>query len=113
MEALLELADRWAVDASKLRQYGAVEAAAAAELHAAELREAVAAANREALTLAEASLLGGYSVEHLRHLVADGTIPNAGRRGSPRIRRSDVPMKAGHDLRELEAAGRAIAGRAP
>lgn len=108
MDALLELADRWSVEASLLRGYGAAEAAAAAELHAAQLREAVSEVGREALSLAEAALGSGYSVEHLRHLVADGTIPNAGRKGSPRIRRSDLPVKPGYEPAALARVGAAI-----
>jgi hypothetical protein len=34
-----------------------------------------------------------YSVEHLRKMVAPGTIPNAGEKGRPRIRRSDLPTR--------------------
>jgi hypothetical protein len=46
------------------------------------------------LTLAQASAESGYRVDSLRHKLADGTLPNAGRKGSPRIRRADLPRKA-------------------
>ncbi len=47
----------------------------------------------ETLTLVEAALESSYSTEHLRKMVASGTIPNAGGKGRPRIRRGDVPFK--------------------
>ncbi len=47
------------------------------------------------LTLAEAAELSGYSVDHLARLVRDGKIPNAGRPRAPRIRRGDLPRRAG------------------
>ena len=47
------------------------------------------------LSLAEAAALSGYSVDHLRRLLADEKIPNAGRPGSPAILRADLPMKPG------------------
>ncbi len=45
------------------------------------------------MTVAEAALESGLSEDHLRHGVADGKIPNAGRKGAPRIRRADLPLK--------------------
>lgn len=50
----------------------------------------------DAVTLAEASAIGGYSVDRLQHLVRSGTIANLGRKGRPRIRRGDVPIKPGY-----------------
>ena len=47
----------------------------------------------ERLTLAEASLRSGYSQDHLALLIREGRIPNAGRRGSPRIRAIDLPVR--------------------
>lgn len=50
----------------------------------------------DAVSLKEARLLGGYSIDRLQHLVAAGEIDNVGRKGKPRIRRSDVPVKPGY-----------------
>jgi hypothetical protein len=50
----------------------------------------------ELLTLAEASQLGGYSVDHLQRLVAAGQIANAGKPRAPRIQRGEVPLKPGY-----------------
>ena len=59
----------------------------------ARLRKCFEALDNEELTLEEASRLGGYSVDHLRRLVNDGTVPNAGVKGRPRIRVADVPFR--------------------
>jgi hypothetical protein len=45
------------------------------------------------LTLDAAARSSGYSKEHLARLVRNGTIPNAGRRGAPRIAVHDVPAR--------------------
>lgn len=45
------------------------------------------------LSLTTASNLSGYSTDHLSRLIREGTVPNAGRKGSPRIRRADLPMR--------------------
>ena len=50
----------------------------------------------EVLTLREAVRLSGYSSGHLGRLIRDGKMPNAGRLGSPGIRRADLPIKPGH-----------------
>ena len=60
---------------------------------AVEVDEALRDDQDEALTLAEAALESSYSAEHLRKMVAAETIPNAGGKGRPRIRRGDVPLK--------------------
>jgi len=51
-----------------------------------------AEANR-VLTLREAAVLSGYSVDHLGRLVRDGRLSNAGRLHSPRIRAGDLPRR--------------------
>ena len=88
------LADQWEADAEKLREYGQESAAKVAELHAHQLREALRAASDESLTLAEAAVESGYSKRRLSELVSEGSVPNAGRKGAPRIRRGDLPRKA-------------------
>ena len=68
-----------------------------------ELEEALAKGLTEVLTLEEAAAESGYSADHLGRLLADGTIPNAGRkyalgsgagtcRGSRRRRRPDPSL---------------------
>lgn len=102
---LAELADSWRDDAERFREYGADRLARACQKHADELEAAAGAVRLEALTLEEAAELGGYSYSHLQHLVAEGTIPNVGSEGAPRIRRRDVPRKPGHGV-EAESASR-------
>ena len=63
-----------------------------------ELEAVLLHCQEERLSLAEASRIGGYSIDHLQRQVAAGKIANAGRRGSPSIRRADVPMKPGYSL---------------
>lgn len=55
----------------------------------AELRELL----HEELTIADAADESGYSEDHLRRLVREGTLPNAGENGAPRIRRRNLPRK--------------------
>jgi hypothetical protein len=91
---LFELRDRWLSEASHVRPYNA-GAAVAFETAARELEDAMRAMDGEVLTLAEAARESGYSVDHLRHLIASHQISNAGRKGSPRIARKDLPKRAG------------------
>lgn len=72
---------------------GPEEIARVYEIVARELDEALRVHGDTPLTLAEAARESGYSEDHLRHLVAEGKIPNAGQKGRPRIRRRDLPRK--------------------
>lgn len=58
-----------------------------------QVEEALRDRADERLTLAEALLRSGYSQDHLARLVREGRIPNSGRRGSPRIRAGDLPVR--------------------
>ncbi len=49
----------------------------------------------ETLDLASASALSGYTRDHLSRLLRAGAIPNAGRRGAPRIQRCHLPRRPG------------------
>jgi len=90
---IADLVEKWERDASVMEDYADARGAAVCRLHVAELREAVRAWHEEVLTLAQAALESGYTEDHLRHLVSDGEIANAGRKGSPRIRRRELPIK--------------------
>ena len=61
-----------------------------------ELEEYARRRGEEKLTLDKAAEESGYTADHLSRLVRDGTVPNAGEPGSPRIRRADLPRKPGH-----------------
>ncbi len=91
--AVADLAKRWLARADQLAPY-ADPAAAAFRAAAAELETELRAAADEILTLEQASRESGFAPDSLRHQVSDGRIPNAGRRGAPRIRRGDLPRKA-------------------
>jgi len=96
MDSLLRLAERWKSEAKLLRRHGCESAATTAELHAGQLRDALTEAELETLTLEEAAEESGYSYGHLSDLLREGVLRNAGRKGAPRIRRSDLPRKPGH-----------------
>jgi hypothetical protein len=89
------LAAVWRERATLLRQHGALASATTLETVAAELEASLRAAADTALTLTDAARESGFSADHIRHLVSSGAIPNAGRKGSPRIRRQDIPVKPG------------------
>ena len=93
MTALETLAERWLSAAGTLEAALDERGASLFRLHATELQEALRESGDEVLTLQRAAAESGYSESRLRHLIADGTIPQAGERGRPRIRRGDLPSK--------------------
>ena len=90
-----DLPERWRADAETLSRHGADSLARVCRAHADELEEALRDAASEALDLAAAARESGYSRDRLRHMIAAGELANAGRKGAPRIRRGDLPVKAG------------------
>lgn len=110
-----DLPATWRDRADELEPYAA-PAAEAFRRAAAELDAALRARAAEELTLGEAAEASGYSKRRLRELVADGTIPQAGRKGAPRIRRADLPVKPGQSPRhetvgyDADADADALAG---
>ena len=77
-----------------LRGYGAEGQAKALEACAAEVEAALLAWLDEPLTLEAAVHETGYSYSSLQKRVANEEVPNAGDRGSPRVRRRHLPYKA-------------------
>lgn len=106
--ALARLPDDWRAQAENLRKFGAEPQAIALTRAADELEAVLSRAADEQLTLEQAELESGYTRDHLRHLVASGEIPNAGRKGSPRIRRADLPRKPGTTSAAYDVAGDAL-----
>lgn len=88
-----ELVTRWRRDAEVLSGYDE-RLARVVEQHAAALEAALRDDGAEPLTLGAAARESGYSADRLRHMVSDGQIPNAGKKGAPRVRRADLPRKA-------------------
>ncbi|MEQ1857237.1 MAG: hypothetical protein ABL963_12235 [Longimicrobiales bacterium] len=84
----------WRGRADELRPY-APAAAEAFTRAAVELEESLHADGAEELTLAEAAQESRYAARTLREKLAKGELPNAGARHRPRIRRADLPRRAG------------------
>lgn len=83
---------RWGEEAATLRsRYADHRLAAITEAHARELALVLEHQDDERLSLAEAARESGYSIAHLRRLVAAGKIPNLGRRGRPVLARGSIP----------------------
>lgn len=88
-----DLPSLWRERADYLREYGDPNSARLWLLAAVELERALEVFGAETLSLTEAAEVSGYSAGYLGSLVKRRTIPNAGRKGAPRIRRADVPLK--------------------
>ena len=109
---IAELVDEWRGEAQLMSHRGLTESAALVESLANDLEETLRGFESDFLNLHESAAHSGYSPGHLSRLVRDGKIPNRGRPGVPRIRRSDLPIKRGHltkstfasDIRESKAA---------
>ncbi|MDQ6770211.1 MAG: hypothetical protein M3Z54_09510 [Gemmatimonadota bacterium] len=87
--------ERWLARRDQLRRLHAlVDGAVLCDQLLAELDHLTDEAATEPLCLHQASKESGYSVDHLARQIRTGRIPNAGRRGSPRIRRDHLPRKA-------------------
>ena len=107
--------------AAGARQHTADERAATIWERAAEMvEESLRLSGLERLKLLQAALESGYTVDHLRRLIDEGTIPNAsGADGSKAILRMHLPRKPGHGLAAVRPpvassrvqAARAVAGR--
>jgi hypothetical protein len=89
-----EIIQRWRERQTEwLRLRVQVDGAALAGEVVADLEKIAEGDGGEELTLTAASTLSGYSTDHLSRLIRDGSLPNAGRKGVPRIRRADLPMR--------------------
>lgn len=101
-DPLRDLAETWREEAALFRQRGLDGHARVAESYAADLEERLRQWRLEALTLEEATAESGYSYSALQKRVASGDLPNAGEKGSPRIRRCDLPQKGGSPCLEAD-----------
>jgi len=106
------LAAQWLADAAVLRHRGATVQAELLEQCAGELEAAERERGLEALSLEQAAAESGYSYSQLQKLVAAGTLANVGEPHRPRVRRGELPRKAGRVERdgEPDLAG-AVLGR--
>ena len=85
-----DLSTQWRDEAALFRRRGLNQAADLTESHAADLEAAVREYRLATLTLTEAATATGLKYDTIQGKVASGEIPNAGRRGSPRVRRCDL-----------------------
>ena len=83
----------WRATAETLKAHGAKSQAKLVHHLSDRLLEAACRSKEEVLTLAEAAAESSYTIAHLGRLIAEREIPNAGKKGSPRLRRSDLPRK--------------------
>ncbi len=86
----MRLVESWREEAALFRRRGLNQAADVAESYAADLEAAVREYGLAMLTLTEAAAESGLKYDTIQGKVASGEIPNAGRRGSPRVRRCDL-----------------------
>ena len=92
LHALLE---QWEIRAQVLDPYLS-PVAAAFRCCIRELGEGLEQQRSELLSLTEAARESGYSTRHLARAIAAGSIANAGHLNAPKVRRADLPRKAGH-----------------
>ena len=97
------LVTRWRDMADTVAQFGADAAAAALRLAAGELEVAHRAHQGEPLPLAQAAAESGLSAGHLGRMVRQGTLPNAGAPGRPRIARAHLPRRGPAPPRDVLA----------
>ena len=89
------LTAQWHDKADTLRECGAEALAVLLELCVDELEADRREQALQALTLSQASQESGYSYSALQKKVASGELPNMGTKNCPRVRRGDLPRKAG------------------
>ena len=93
---------KWCEEEALYTRRGQTELAA---LMASMTEEVQSESNRyldEALTLAEAAEISGYSYSSLQHRVRQGQLPDAGETGRPRVRRGDLPWKTSGTLSDRD-----------
>lgn len=84
----------WRDRAASFRRY-APEVANTLEDVAGELETVLRNVGAELLTLEAAARECGYSADHLGRLIREGRLTNHGRQHAPKVRRDELPRKAG------------------
>lgn len=96
LEEISRLPDVFRANAAKVRLLAGAEGPAVAWDEAARLtEEALSRVSLEPLSLELAAQESGYTRCHLRRMLREGTIPNAGTDSRPRILRHHLPRKPG------------------
>lgn len=102
---LIQLVTEWREEGDRLRsRYQNDAAATIFDLVAEELERELMLYGMETLTLATAEIESGYTRGHLRRLIRDKTIPNAGTADAPLIQRRHLPVKPGYGTDRVRAA---------
>ena len=107
---LRTLASSWRGEAETFRRRGREGDAQMMESVANDLERHLTEWKLEALTLEDAALESGYTYSSLQQRIGKGEIPNAGEKGSPRVRRCDLPLKGGRKTLRLESGEPDLAG---
>jgi hypothetical protein len=95
MMPIYEVLSQWKARAQDAERLADTRGAHLLRLCAEELEGALEESGDAPLSLKEAAQESGYSVDHLRRQIRQGKIQNAGRKNAPKIRRADLPRKAG------------------
>lgn len=95
LDRFQDLVAAWQDDAALLRRRGAKAPADTLLSCATDLAEQIREWQLEALTLEQSVVESGYSYSTIQKLVSAGVVENVGKKGKPRIRRCDLPMKPG------------------
>lgn len=98
LDALRSLIQQWTADALVLRRYGDERGACIRQMHAEQLEDALQELQWQAVSLDVAEGESGYTRGHLRRMLNEGTLPNAGTAEDPRILRCNLPRKPGHGI---------------
>lgn len=110
LASLRSLAESWHQEADVLRKRGASGPAEALDSAADELEEQLREWSLELLTLEEAAREAGVSYDTMQRKVGR-QIPNAGEKGSPRVRRCDLHPWLREPEGNLSVAEQALLGR--
>ncbi len=104
LSPLQSLAASWRSEAELFRRRGLGECARLMESVAEDLDARLREWELEALSLEAAAEESGYCYSSLQQKIAKGELPNAGERGSPKVRRCDLPLKGGRSRPSLEVS---------
>jgi len=78
-----------------------VDGASLIEAFLADLDALGDAEAEEVMTIAQAAARSGYSTDHLSRLIREGKLANYGRKGAPRIRHADLPVRPGGHIARI------------
>lgn len=89
-----ELVERWRTRREEWSKLGAfVDGAAVAEEILADIAALIEYQTHLPVDVVTASQVSGYSADHLRRLISQGKLRNAGRKGAPKLFLADLPKR--------------------